>query len=72
MAGLKEGEGERKGKVISLVVVLFGEEDGVWWSNEKGGDDEGDVCVVVAIVTGMITGIIVNDYRNNHRRRCPK
>ena len=25
-----------------------------------------------AIVTGMITGIIVNDYRNNHRRRCPK
>ena len=32
MAGPKEGEGERKGKVISLVVVLFG---GFWWSNKK-------------------------------------
>ena len=35
MSGPKEGEGERKGKVISLVVVLFGEEDGFWWSNKK-------------------------------------
>jgi len=28
VVGPKEGEGERKGKVISLVVKLFGEEDG--------------------------------------------
>jgi len=28
VVGLKEKEGERKGKVMALVVVLFGEGDG--------------------------------------------
>jgi len=28
VAGLKEEDGERKGRVMALVQVLFGEEDG--------------------------------------------
>ena len=50
------------------------------WPNSKskpvnGGSEDGDGKdvggIVVVIVTGKITGIIVNDYRNNHQRRCP-